>query len=294
MTKLLSILLIISIIFPLISSQTIAIEATKGEQLNQKALTLFNQGKIREAISLWEEIPRTELTAEILNNIGYAYYKRSRQYFDGRGGEYTYFNKDYKKAEEYLLASQKTAPQRWSAYLNLGDLYFSYGLLDKAQGQYETLLRIYPSYKHVEKIKTRVKLITRETVQARKDGFQFLIVEINPSLPLYVFRLYKSRGGFDRLDVLRGDEPNLLQSLTSDDIPEGNYVFPVDFNFDGYYDIAVLAFTGSGHNYGFTYWLFNRNSNKFDDIVNANEIANSEVVGSYIDYVRKKMQTSWS
>jgi tetratricopeptide (TPR) repeat protein len=83
---------------------------------NQKALELLNKGKTNEAILIWEDLygywlhgpfPKAGKVEEVLNNLGFAYWKL----------------KMYPEAEKILLECKKNYPQRKSVYVNLGDLY---------------------------------------------------------------------------------------------------------------------------------------------------------------------------
>jgi tetratricopeptide (TPR) repeat protein len=284
------------LIIYLVLSQTaplFAVESITAKKLNREALSLFQQGKIIASISKWEKIPDTERTAEILNNLGYAYFKRSRQYFDGCYGNNTFLHDDYFKARDYLAASQKKDASRWTVYLNSGDFYFHYGLFSSAKESYETLLRLHPKYAYAGKIRDKIKLINRE-LEAEKtnsapdiNGFKSYIVEINPSLPLYVLHFKKKDGWFDGIDVLKGDSLNIIQSLDCD-AGEAHSIFTADFNIDGYYDVAVIDYTGSGRNYGYCYWLFDKDSKKFK------RQEKPELVCPYVDYEKKTLRTQWS
>jgi tetratricopeptide (TPR) repeat protein len=266
--------------------------AATDRTLNQKALALLNQAKIREAIALWEKIPEKERSAEILNNLGYAYTRRSKQYLDGAAGQQSYYNEDFRQAMAYLVKAKKMAPKRWNVYLNLGDLNFSYGLLGPARKNYETLLQLNPDYKYAEKITKTIKLINRELQLANKNGFEPFIVEIHPASPLYIFRIYRDP---ERIDVLTEKEDTVVQSLQAEqDIDISNTLLAADLNFDGYKDIAVLEFTGSGHNYGYCYWLFNKNSGRFEQNFKDHATQSYELTGLYIDYAAKRIQSSWS
>jgi len=280
----------------LVLSQAASLFADASEntkKMNREALSLFRQRKIMASISKWEQIPTVERTAEILNNLGYAYSKRSRQYFDGCYGENTFFNDDYIKARNYLWGAQKKDASRWTVYLNLGDFYFDYGSFGVAKESYETLLRLRPKYAYAGKIRDKIKLINRES-EAEKtnsapdvDGFESYIVEINPSLPLYVLRFKKKSGWFDGIDVLKGDSLNITQSLEGVG-GEAHSIFTGDFNIDGYYDVAVIDYTGSGRNYGYSYWLFDKDSGKFK------RQEEPELVCPHVDYEKKTLRTQWS
>jgi tetratricopeptide (TPR) repeat protein len=131
-------------------------ERSKSEALNKQALKLFNQGKIHEAISLWEQavelgiIPGLGYTSnsEALNNIGFAYYKLALK---------SHSEEDFKLARTYLEQTLEVDPTRWVAYLNLGDLYVALDWPEEAIENYQELLELNPKYKNADKIKERIK-----------------------------------------------------------------------------------------------------------------------------------------
>lgn len=96
-----------------------SLETTTGKErklLNQKALDLLKAGKTNDAILIWEDLygewlhgafPRAGNPDEVLNNLGFAYWKL----------------KMYAEAEKILLECKKNFPQRKAVYVNLGDLY---------------------------------------------------------------------------------------------------------------------------------------------------------------------------
>jgi tetratricopeptide (TPR) repeat protein len=95
------------------------LETSTGKErslLNQKALALLKAGKIQEAILIWEDLygqwlhsafPKAGNPDEMLNNLGFAYWKL----------------KMYVEAEKILLECKKNFPQRKAVYINLADVY---------------------------------------------------------------------------------------------------------------------------------------------------------------------------
>lgn len=102
--------------------------------MNRQALLLYQQGNIREAIAVWEQLydiwqNGPYATAgpmdEVLNNLGFAYYKI----------------KDFGKAERLLLACKQNFPDRALVNLNLADLYRDEGQISEAVKYYQIFLQ---------------------------------------------------------------------------------------------------------------------------------------------------------
>lgn len=118
------------------------------KKLNKDALNKFKEGQFIEAISLWQKIDNLGLAnSEILNNIGFSYYKLWKT---NTKNEY------YTKAKKYLERSISIEPGRWSALLNLGDLFYENHEWQEALKHYELFLRSKPDYKYSEKIKSLI------------------------------------------------------------------------------------------------------------------------------------------
>lgn len=140
------------------------IEMIDSRKLNEQALQLFNKRMIHDAISLWERASELAIipglghtgNAEVLNNLGFAYYElyKLRKNLE-TNSEDEYFN----KAVYYLDATTEVDFYRWTAYLNLGDLYFDVGCYKSAVKNYEILLGLKPDYKYKDKIKKRIKSV---------------------------------------------------------------------------------------------------------------------------------------
>lgn len=102
--------------------------------MNQQALQLYQQGNLQGAIGIWEQLygywqNGPYATAgpmdEILNNLGFAYYKI----------------KDFRKSEKLLLECRKNFPNRAVVNLNLADLYRDDGQVSEAIKYYQTFLQ---------------------------------------------------------------------------------------------------------------------------------------------------------
>lgn len=118
------------------------------KRLNKNAFGKFKKGRFTEAISLWQKIDSLGLAnSEVLNNIGFAYYKLWKK---DRNDEH------YTKAKKYLERSISVEPGRWSALLNLGDLFYESNEWQGALENYELLLGTKPNYKYSKKIKSRI------------------------------------------------------------------------------------------------------------------------------------------
>lgn len=121
-----------------LSTEDTSLETATGKErklLNQKALDLLKAGKTNDAIMIWEDLygewlhgafPRAGTPDEVLNNLGFAYWKL----------------KMYPEAEKILLECKKNFPQRKSVYLNLGDLYRDMKRKKEAILHYELFIAI--------------------------------------------------------------------------------------------------------------------------------------------------------
>lgn len=133
---------------------------TRATELDKKAVELFKKGSINEAIDIWNEaknlaiLPELGQTAHaaVLNNLGFAYYKL---YLKERDSE------NYTLAKTNLEDSLISAP-RWTAYLNLADLYFEGNEHEKALSYFEMLLEIKPNYKYAKKIHEKIDSIRKK------------------------------------------------------------------------------------------------------------------------------------
>ena len=131
-----------------------------SKDFNAQGLALFKKRKYRDAITVWEKgmhvfaMAHEQVTdsAEVLNNLGFAYYKSGKKYFD--------------KAELNLQAAAAVDPSRWSVYLNLGDLYADSGDGGAAIKNYTRILELkadHPQRKEIERKIARLKEQERKT-----------------------------------------------------------------------------------------------------------------------------------
>lgn len=133
-------------------------QSNESERLNKEALEYYKKDNIEQAIKIWEKakdlaiIPGLGFTsnAEVLNNLGYAYYKLAKK---------TKSDEHYRLALYYLDASIQVDYNRWEAHLNLGDLYSERGSLDYALQSYEKVLELNPNYKYADKIREKIVVI---------------------------------------------------------------------------------------------------------------------------------------
>jgi tetratricopeptide (TPR) repeat protein len=115
-----------------------SLETTTGRERklrNQDALALLKVGKTNEAVLIWEELygewkngafPRAGAPDEVLNNLGFAYWKL----------------KMYDEAEQILLECKQNFPARKMVYLNLGDLYRDMKNKQEAIAHYQEFLKL--------------------------------------------------------------------------------------------------------------------------------------------------------
>lgn len=140
-----------------------------SKKLNEKALGLFKQGQVEEAIRIWGKVVQDgEVTnAEILTNLGFAYYT-----LGGKTNDTRYFSYDakyrkakptpYEEAHRYLNDALVKEPKRWSTLLNLGDLFYETNEFVLAIMNYEKLLEVKPDYKHSDVIKNRIEELKKK------------------------------------------------------------------------------------------------------------------------------------
>lgn len=138
-----------------------------SKKLNEKALGLFKRGKIDEAIRIWEKVDGDVINAEILTNLGFAYYTLGKKTNDTR--YFSYDAKDrkakptpFEEAHRYLNDALVKEPKRWSTLLNLGDLFYETNEFVLAIINYEKLLEVKPDYKHSDVIKNRIEELKRK------------------------------------------------------------------------------------------------------------------------------------
>lgn len=128
----------------------ISSEVKDSERLNQEALEYFKKGNIEQAITIWKKakdfaiIPGLGFTsnAEVLNNLGFAYYKMGRDY--------------YPEAIEYLKSALEVDPNRLTIYLNLGDIYKAMVQRALAVDNYKKVLELKPDYKYAARLKREI------------------------------------------------------------------------------------------------------------------------------------------
>lgn len=140
-----------------------------SKKLNDKALGLFKQGKIDEAIRTWEKVVQDgEATnAETLTNLGFAYYTLGKKTNDTRSFSYDIEDTNakptpYEKAADYFEDALVKEPNRWSTLLNLGDLFYETNEIALAIMHYEKLLKVKPDYKHSDVIKNRIEELKKK------------------------------------------------------------------------------------------------------------------------------------
>ncbi len=262
-------------------------ELSESYQLNDQALKLFKKGKIKESIAVWEKASKLAINpetgyanAEVLNNLGFAYYKLGSQY--------------YPKASEILHQAQSADPQRWTAYLNLGDLYEATNDHAMAIEFYKKVLDLNPDYKQsavlIAKIKKvdkkyafiRRPVISRQIVDASTDtatansdkqmtSYTY-VFKVHPRLPAYKLRLYRDKNDFPlSIDILNSVDNKVLQTIKINSSKDAQFqcdayvgdhaLEMIDMNFDGYQDLRLYCRMGL-HEAEHLFWLYDLRSNK--------------------------------
>ncbi len=141
----------------------------RAKKLNDQAVRLLKRRKIEAAIKIWKQISDElhVVDAEILNNLGFAYYELAKQTKDSRHYSHSQQNKKpreltyYEKAEGYLQRALEKEPERWSALLNIGDLEYDMNDFVWAIKRYDKLLKVKPDYKYADKIRKRIQELKR-------------------------------------------------------------------------------------------------------------------------------------
>lgn len=237
--------------------------------LNKKALTLFDKGKIREAIAIWEEAyglairPQGDLTvnAEVINNLGFAYYKLAEK---SHSEEY------FLKAESFYKQALQVEPKRWIALLNLGEVYSALGKIDSAISSYEECLRLTPNSESTMKLRDRIDAL--QETRKKTPPFAVFEMRINSKLPIYSFALFGSTEAniVEHIVISEKKSKKIIQDLNVAADYEGmepplneRYFQLEDINFDGYKDIRIMLFWGATGNEIYSYWLFDPAQNKF-------------------------------
>ena len=139
-------------------------EMARSEALNSQALGLYKAGDLQGAIGLWKQAERlavsrdTGLTAnaEVLNNLGFAYYKLGMASSD---------RSQLQLARAYLANTIQVDPDRWVAYLNIADTYMALQMPAEALYGYRELLRLKPDHPHADKVRAVI-----QALQTRQDA----------------------------------------------------------------------------------------------------------------------------
>lgn len=267
-------------------------EMNQSKQLNEQALHLFKQGKLQEAISIWERASKLAIdqkvrltsNAEVLNNLGFAYFKLGRDH--------------YPEAIEYLKSALVIDANRWTIYLNLGDIYMAMVQQALAVDNYKKVLELKPDYKYADRLQSVIttynmrdvkKKLPKKVAQAdtanpkeslSKDARQLTRQEysfsVGPGLLAYRFILYLDQEGDPKhIDVFPSNNEKAVQTLDVNDNEYGcrcdtrftvnnrNNLQMVDMNFDGYQDLRLLCHEAM-HNTSYHFWLFDSATGKFN------------------------------
>ncbi len=140
------------------------IDLAESYKMNAAALALLGKEQSQKAIALWEQaaeltkIPGLNVSAnpEISYHLGYAYYKKGKEYFD--------------KADAYLKAgikidSTSDGERRWSANLTLGDLYSEMDKVEDAIQRYKWGINFRLSSESRSKIIAKIKKLRQLQAQ---------------------------------------------------------------------------------------------------------------------------------
>nr|WP_284694552.1 tetratricopeptide repeat protein [Geomonas sp. Red32] len=122
----------------------------------KKALELYKSGKVEEAIKIWEEAYQqsaASLSAEDYNNLGFAYYTVAKRQNSAE---------NYVKAHTYLDIALQAQPKRWTAHLNLADLYAEEKMFTAAIEEYQKVLELKPDYKHAAALRDKISQLKLE------------------------------------------------------------------------------------------------------------------------------------
>jgi len=204
----------------------------KTINLSATALLLFKEGKIDEAITMWENaiaLNTGGLSAESYNNFGYAYYKKAKTSMQP---EY------YEKAAKYLEFSIQMQPKRWAAHLNLADVYLEQRDFSSAIQHYKKLLELKPDYKYASKIREKISRLSSEhgeyaSIVLHKDS-----TTTNTAQDLPTGILFQD---FPPLTLPKSNE--LSKILADEDYEDNGAVngYKLDLNGDGIDDYLIQS-----------------------------------------------------
>jgi tetratricopeptide (TPR) repeat protein len=241
-------------------------DAQDSERLNKEALEHFRKNDLDGAIQIWEKAKKLSITpglgltsnAEVLNNLGFAYYKLAKK---------TESERYYKLARQNLDESTEVDPLRWQAYLNLGDLYAEQGDAEGAAQNYEKVLELNPNYKNAESIRNKIAALTqvnrKEILLSSMDR-----VAIGKGAPLLSFKLFGNteRHTLDSIGIYNENTRKEIQTVNIADLDVAEEPTDIEFediNFDGYLDLKIRVFAGATGNEGFSYLLYNPKTGTF-------------------------------
>jgi tetratricopeptide (TPR) repeat protein len=208
-------------------------------------------------------IPGLGLTAEpeVLNNLGFGYLKIGRQ----------------SKGEVALERTLALDPGRWSAHLNLGDLYAEGLYLDSARSakaieHYSKVLTLKPDYRHAAELRKKMDDLKKgrgKFPDKRSQGTY--LFRIRPDLPVYRLVAKKDKFGLaTAFQVWAGNGARPIQTIQVDEVGEDceptvdkETLVSEDYNFDGYADLALSCFRGATGNQLDLLWLFSPASETF-------------------------------
>jgi len=242
------------------------------ERLNKDALQLFFKQKRQEAIALWEKADALALNAkmnssvhvDVLLNLGQAYVRMGSAY--------------YPLAEFYLNRVIDIDPDRWDAYMILGDLCYDGGEPECAVGNYDLSLKLNPGYAHANTTKNRMEGL----VQYKKNPLSYEVTTTAPQKKYfysyameeeqryyYFYLTFNRESSLTRIDIVREGEKRIHQTFKYEDSEcwpsrggEG-LLKPADFNGHGNMDLKLQCMRSDGSSAGYFYFIFNRKKSMF-------------------------------
>lgn len=174
--------------------------------------------------------------------------------------------------------------------------YFDYILI------FLVLINLVSCYKNSsnqkEKDRTDLGSSTKKLSKIVQDvrGEHIFSFNINPDLPdfKFVLRGDSEYNVIDQIVIYQSRDLLPVQTITAyqdgSPLKDEEYFFALDFNFDGYKDIALLNWWGASANRGYTVWLYNKSKNTFekddffDDISSPSTDSTRKQLTTYFKY----------
>ena len=244
------------------------------ERLNSDALGLFHKKKVGDAVAVWkraEELaerkaPGSSVHLDVLCNLGLAYF--------------TAGSNNYPLVKKYLERVIEIDPNRWIAYLILGDMCYENFELDCAVVNYDLSLRLDPEHRHAQRVTQRIDALNAKNkgigdVEAASPSSRrkfILPVSIESELPAFLFYMTINEETFlSRIDIMRENESTVHETIKYE--PGGmecylpaniSYLSGTrDLNGDGYNDVKIACSSGREGGFNYLYYLYHRKKSIF-------------------------------